>query len=165
MSAPLAVVHDIPGRLRLRLPRGTTTAELAAVVGRQPGVLDCRWAARTRSLLIQYQPGVTSPSALVEAVATHSGAPAAPPPEPAAADPLPRPPLARAIAGGLAELDRGVARATGGAVDLRLLVPLALAGWALRELLRGQVGPLAWSSALWYAHGLFRDYNLPGNEG
>jgi hypothetical protein len=165
MTASLAVVHDIPGRLRLRLPRGTTTAELTAVVGRQPGVLDCRWAARTRSLLIRYQPGVTSPGTLVEAVAAHSGAAVAPRREPVALDPAPRPPLARAIGVGLAELDRGVARATRGALDLRLLVPLALAGWALRELLRGQVGPLAWSSALWYAHGLFRDYNLPGSEG
>jgi hypothetical protein len=164
MTAPLAVVHDIPGRLRLRLPRGTTTAELAAVVSRQPGVIECHWAARTRSLLIQYRPGVTSPSALVEAVAAHSGAPAAPPPGPAPAVAAPRPPLARTIAASLAELDRGVARATRGALDLRLLFPLALAGWALREVLRGQAGPLAWSSALWYAHGLFRDYNLPGGE-
>jgi hypothetical protein len=162
MAAPLAVVHDIPGRLRLRLPGGTSTAELATVMARQPGVTGCRWAARTRSLLIQYQPGVTSPSALVEAVAAHSGAPVSAPPEPA--PPLPGPSLGRAIAGGLAELDRGVARATGGALDLRLLFPLALAGWAVREILRGQAGPLAWSSALWYAHGLFRDYNLPGGE-
>jgi Heavy metal associated domain 2 len=164
MAAPLAVVHDIPGRLRLRLPRGTNTAELAAVVGRQSGVLDCHWAARTRSLLIQYQPGVTSPSALVQIVAAHSGAIAAPRTEPAADDPVPRPSLARALAGGFGELDRGVVRATRGALDLRILLPLALAGWALREILRGQVGPLAWSSALWYAHGLFRDYNLPGGE-
>jgi Heavy metal associated domain 2 len=163
MTAPLAVVHDIPGRLRLRLPRGTTTAELAAVVGRQPGVIECRWAARTRSLLIQYQPGVTSPSALVEAVAAHSGAAPEPRPGPAPA-PVSRPPLARAIATSLAELDQGVARATRGALDLRLLFPLALAGWALREILRGQAGALAWSSALWYAHGLFRDYNLPGGK-
>jgi hypothetical protein len=164
MTAPLAVVHDIPGRLRLRLPRGTTTAELAAVVSRQPGVLDCRWAGRTRSLLIQYQPGVTSPSALLEAVAAHSGAPARPGSGPAPAASVSRPPLAGAIATSLAELDRGVARATRGVLDLRLLFPLALAGWALREILRGQAGPLAWSSALWYAHGLFRDYNLPGGE-
>ena len=26
---------------------------------------------------------------------------------------------------------------------------------------RGRAAPLSWSSALWYAHGLFRDYNLP----
>jgi hypothetical protein len=163
--AALAVVHDIPGRLRLRLPPGTATAELAAVVGRQAGVLECRWAARTRSLLIQYRPGVTSPGALVEAVAARSGAPAAPRIQPPAAGPPPRPSLARAIAGGFAELDREVARATHGALDLRLLLPLALAGWALREILRGQAGPLAWSAALWYAHGLFRDYSLPGGDG
>ena len=36
--------------------------------------------------------------------------------------------------------------------------------WAARELLRGRTAPLAWSSALWYAHGLFRDYALPTRE-
>jgi hypothetical protein len=25
------------------------------------------------------------------------------------------------------------------------------------------VAPLAWSTALWYAHGLFRDYSLPAS--
>ena len=32
-------------------------------------------------------------------------------------------------------------------------------------LLRGRTGPIAWSTALWYAHGLFRDYALPTREG
>ena len=34
-------------------------------------------------------------------------------------------------------------------------------GWALIEVVRGRTGPLAWSTALWYAHGLYRDYSLP----
>jgi hypothetical protein len=43
-------------------------------------------------------------------------------------------------------------------------VPLALTIWAGREILRGHAAPLAWSSALWYAHGLFRDYSVPSRE-
>jgi hypothetical protein len=57
-------------------------------------------------------------------------------------------------------LNARVARATGGRLDLAVLVPMALTAWAVRELLRAHVAPLAWSSALWYAHGLFRDYTL-----
>jgi hypothetical protein len=41
------------------------------------------------------------------------------------------------------------------------LLPLALGGWAVAELVRGRTGPLAWSTALWYAHGLYRDYSIP----
>jgi hypothetical protein len=69
-----------------------------------------------------------------------------------------------ALAAGLAEagrvLDDRVQRATRGTVGLAGLLPLALAGWAVAELVRGRTGPLAWSSALWYAHGLYRDYSV-----
>ena len=47
---------------------------------------------------------------------------------------------------------------TRGAVGLGGLVPSALILWAVAEVVRGRVRPLAWSSALWYAYGLFRDY-------
>jgi len=53
---------------------------------------------------------------------------------------------------------------SGGALTLGMLVPAVLTLWAARELLRGRAAPLAWSSALWYAHGLFRDYAFPGRE-
>ena len=70
-----------------------------------------------------------------------------------------------ALAAGLSEaareLDDRVQRATRGTVGLAGLLPLALAGWAVAELVRGRTGPLAWSSALWYAHGLYRDYSVP----
>ena len=56
------------------------------------------------------------------------------------------------------ELNARVGRATRGRLDLGVLVPLALAIWAVRQLLRSEVPPLSWSSALWYAQDLFRDY-------
>jgi hypothetical protein len=48
-----------------------------------------------------------------------------------------------------------------GTLGLATLLPAALIGWALVEVLRGRTGPLTWSTALWYAHGLYRDYSLP----
>ena len=57
-----------------------------------------------------------------------------------------------------AELDRRVQRTTRGLLGLGVLAPLALAGWAVREIALGRATPLRWSSAVWYAHGLFRDY-------
>ena len=51
--------------------------------------------------------------------------------------------------------------ATHGLLGLGGLFPVALTAWAMAEVVRGRVAPLAWSSALWYAHGLFRNDQLP----
>jgi hypothetical protein len=71
--------------------------------------------------------------------------------------------LAAAVIGTASEVDRAVRLTTRGALGLGGLVPAALALWALVEIWRGRTGPLAWSTALWYAHGLFRDYNTPSS--
>jgi hypothetical protein len=156
------VLHQTPGRLRLRLPDRADPREVVAALEGQPGVLSWRWNQRTRSLVLAYDERATSGETLLGiACGGRSDIEDGIPPVPRPARP---PALAVAISQGLAELDRSVARATCGLVNLRLLFPLALFGWALRELGRGAVGPLAWSSALWYAHGLFRDYNLPEHD-
>ena len=59
------------------------------------------------------------------------------------------------------EVDERVQHATRGLVGLSGLLPVALTAWALAEVVRGRAAPLAWTSALWYAHGLFRDYQVP----
>jgi len=149
------VVHDIPGRLRLRLPRPARTEGLREAVATQAGVTDCAWSPRTRSMLLRYEPETASAAGLVESIARHTG--------------LDEPPARGAAAPGgaapgvqemFAELDQRVRRATGGRAGLGGLVPLALTAWAVAEVVRGRTAPLAWSSALWYAHGLFRDYQV-----
>jgi hypothetical protein len=169
--ARLRVLHDIPGRLRVALPDRVDPASALESLRELNGVTLTRWSPRTRSLVVLYDPATTTPHALRETIEANVEEP-----EPiGAADaasqsqsiPTERPAvrLAAAIRQTTSELDAGIASATGGWLDLKLLLPLALLGWAARELLRGQVAPLAWSSALWYAHGLFRDYNIPGDQG
>jgi hypothetical protein len=70
----------------------------------------------------------------------------------------PRPTLAAAVNDVVEAIDTRVSRATGGTARLGIVVSAGLALWAVSEIVRGRTGPLAWSSALWYAHGLFRDY-------
>jgi hypothetical protein len=67
------------------------------------------------------------------------------------------------VIGTASDLDRGVRLTTRGLLGLGGLVPVALALWAVAEIARGRMAPLAWSTALWYAHGLFRDYNAPSS--
>src|SRR5882762_2970006 len=71
MSA-LRIAHDVPGRLRLRLPVGVSVEGLIDAVGAQPGVQACTWSPRTRSLLVVYRPGSVTAAGILETVAHHT---------------------------------------------------------------------------------------------
>ena len=155
--AALAIVHTMQGRLRLRLTATAETGGLVEAIRSLPGVTQCTWNPRTHGLLVHYHPGEITPVAIIQAAATHTGMEA---PDPVSDHTVRDEPLAATITSAVGNLDARVARATRGRLDLGVLVPLALTAWALRGLLRPRVAPLSWSSALWYAHGLFRDYGL-----
>jgi hypothetical protein len=157
----LTVVHHVAGRLRVRIPLHARTSGLTDAVTGLPGVLAASWSPRTRGLLVTYDRAAADAAAMIEAIAAHTGAESAPAPPAAGAE---RPTLAATVTSLADDVNARVMSATGGLLTLGALVPLALAAWAAGEVLRGRVGPLAWSSALWYAHGLFRDYNLPSRE-
>ena len=159
----LTVVHAIPGRLRLRVPSGARVEGLAERVAGLKGVVGSTWSSRTGSLLVRYEPASITADAITATAAEHAAVAG-----PEASDLIVRTPppgerrsLATAVTEAFADANRRVARVTGGVIDLGGLVPTVLVLWALGELLRGRTAPLAWSSALWYAHGLFRDYNVP----
>jgi len=161
-DAPRAVgiVHDVPGRLRLRLPPGASTAGLNEVVDRLNGALSSVWSPRTRSLLIRYDASVLTPEEITRAVAEHADleVPSSSDGPHAADDRLP---VAAAVVGAFRDLNERVGRGTRGRLDLPIVVSVGLALWAGRQLLRGPITALSWTSALWYAHGLFRDYHGP----
>jgi hypothetical protein len=159
--APVRILHRIPGRLRLGLPRLADPREVVTALEGREGFLSWRWSQRTRSLLLLYDAQATSDEAVLSIVATRLGGADVEQGVSRAPKPAGPPALATAVSQAMAELDARVASATRGIVDVRLLFPLGLFAWAVLELSRGAVAPLAWSSALWYAHGLFRDYNLP----
>ena len=159
MSA-LRIAHDVPGRLRLRLPVGVSVEGLIDAVGAQPGVQACTWSPRTHSLLVVYRPVSVTAAGILETVAHHTSltvaldgasSEASKPAESQDA-------LARGVRDATRDLDHRVRRVTRGVVGLGGLLPTLLVFWAVGEVVRGRVRPLAWTSALWYAHGLFRDY-------
>jgi Heavy metal associated domain 2 len=151
----LAIAHAMPGRLRLRLPAPAQTSQLLDVVRAVPGVTACIWNDHTRSLLVHYRPEETTSDAIIDTVADHAGVVAPHEDRPSEGDETP---VAEVITSSLDRLNTKVVRATAGKLNLGVLVPLLLGAWALRQLVRPEVAPLSWSSALWYAHGLFRDY-------
>jgi heavy-metal-associated domain-containing protein len=154
-----SIVHDIPGRLRLRLPVDIRGEDLVEAIEGMPGVESCRWTPRTRGLLVRYQPDAASPADVVRAVSERTGF-APRPTAQSTARSNGAVSMSSALVGTFTDVNQRLERATRGTVGLQGLVPLALVGWAAMEFLRGRVTPLTWSTALWYAHGLFRDYNV-----
>lgn len=160
-SRVLGIVHDIPGRLRLRLPPGAGSAELTDVIDQLPGAQGTLWSPRTRSLLIHYDPDVLNAADITRAVAEHADLtmPDDDAPADQAADG--RSPVAAALSDTFSNVNARIAQRTRGRVDLPMLLSIGLLFWAGRQLLRGPVTALSWTSAIWYAHGLFRDYHGP----
>src|SRR5262245_10266954 len=154
------VVHHIRGRLRLRAP-SSVGETLSEALRAAPGVRSVVWSTRTRGLLVLYDPDTTTMHAVLDTVSEHAELEAAAPQPDAIGGAQPPATVARAVVGTMTELDRRVQRSTAGTLRLATLIPTALALWAVSEIVRGRVAPLSWSSALWYAHGLFRDYNPP----
>jgi Heavy metal associated domain 2 len=160
----LRIVHDTPGRLRFRLPARARIAGISEAIRELMGVSSCAWSPATRSLLVQYRPDAIEPSAIADAVIRHARVP-----DDVAVD-VPsirrggaesdQPVIAGAVTALFGEVNRQVSRLTRGVLGLEELVPLALATWAVREVALGRTRALVWSSALWYAHGLFRNYNI-----
>jgi hypothetical protein len=158
----LRVVHNIPGRLRLRLPVAAETEGLTEAVQEKSGVTGCQWSPCTRSLLVHYEPEHVSAAEIAASVAQHAGMDVAPgtveSPESLTGRAEAGSSLSTGVRAAVGEIDERVQRATRGIVGLAGLVVVSLSAWALGEIVRGRARPIAWSTALWYAHGLFRDY-------
>ena len=160
MTATLSIAHASPGRLRVRVPPDADVTGLEEAVAALPGVRGVTWQPRTRGLLVLHDPGAIDASTVLDAVAQHTDVEVPDGAAPAAAEP----PLTTLLARPVADLNQRLYRLSGGLADLRSLAPAVLVAWAALQLLRGRGAPIAWSSALWYAHGLFRDYNPKAPE-
>lgn len=146
------VVHQTPGRLRLRLPRelvnGRGAERLHEALAGLAGVQHVRLTPQASSLLVQYDPARVAPEALAAAL-QRAGihlAPAttAPPPD----EPTALGQLIDRLAG---QLNERVDRATGHVLDLRTLLPVGLGALALREVLAGRVQAAPWYVLLWWS--------------
>ena len=132
-SRALAIVHDIPGRLRLRLPPGAGSAGLTDVVDQLPGAQATVWSPRTRSLLIHYDPGVLNAADIARAVAEHADLTLPDDNEPAGQAADGPSPVAAALSGTLSNVNARIAQRTRGRVDLPLLLSVGLLFWAARQ--------------------------------
>ena len=151
--ARLAVVHNISGRLRVRLPAGTDAAGLVKHMRTHEGVSSCRFDARTRSLLIEYRPGEVALESILNQVRSITGAETDPE---ESAEIVPPTPLSKVVKGALSDLNLRISDRTARQLNVRMIVAASLSAWAVGQIVRGRAKPLEWSTALWYAYELFR---------
>ena len=160
IASPRArVAHAIPGRLRLRFERGVAVPEeieaLLVRLREQPGVRGARHSGASGSIVVEYDPAAVSQGALLR------GLPVGPEPAPASLKRAARSsPAAHALTQCWWNADAALARATGGWLDLRTLVPLALAVLAVRQILRqGDLPAASWHALLWYSYNVFYHFH------
>ena len=161
------VAHSIPGRLRVRFePRPVDPEALAALLARlsqRPGVRSARYRPTSGSVVVEYDPRAVREAALIGEL-PGARAPAAR----AGAAPMESTPAARAVSRGWWEADAFLARASGGRMDLKMLLPLALALLAVRQLfLQGALGAAPWHALLWYSYNVFYQFHpeMRGRQG
>jgi hypothetical protein len=141
------VVHELPGRLRLKIPekRGDTAyfARLAEQLPHCPGILRVDGRVHTGSLLVLH--GAATRAADIDAYAGRLGLfsltdrPA-----------TPRRTLRQCANAGVDALDRGLLAASGGVIDFGSAMLLMMLVLAARQAARGQVLVPAFS-LLWFA--------------
>jgi hypothetical protein len=147
--------------MRFRGPARSMSEELVEAVGGLTGVQGCHRSTRTGSLLVTFDPNTITADAIAEAVVEHAGI--GEKLVDLARDGAPRASNGQgAFAAGVTQtvsaLDQQLQRKTRGFIGLSGLVPGMLILWAVRQIALGRANPLSWTSALWYAHGIFRDY-------
>ena len=139
-SVSAFAIHQLPGRLRLKIPekRGDSAyfASLPRRLAQCPGITGVETNARTGSLLVFHSVGMSLSdiAAYAEDASLFSIR---------SLPPAPRQSIADHAGNGLAALDKGLAELTGGVVDVRSVVFLFLTVLVVRQSLRGQIaGPV-----------------------
>jgi hypothetical protein len=152
----LELVHHHPGRLRVRAEAFRRDPEVVlrvrGVVEALPGITRFAHAARTGSLLVEYEPGLTEPDVIIEQIADTAdlGLPV----ERAARSERRAPALV--AVGAARELNALSLELTGSRVDLRVLVPTALAAMSAYSFVYQKGARLPrWDNLLYWSYNIF----------
>jgi hypothetical protein len=150
----LQLIHHHPGRLRVRAAafrEGDAADRARAALEALPGIAQVTHSARTGSLLVEYQPGLADPEAILARVAGAAGLDLPSEEERARK----REPALVAI-DATRELNEIVHEVTGYRADLRSIVPLGMAALAGYSLLKHEESKLPrWDNLLYWSYNIF----------
>jgi len=151
-------VHHHPGRLRVRAEafrQGDVAGHVREAALALPGVVRVEHNARSGSVLVEYEPGMAEPDALLAEVAAAGNL--APCDDGALA--RMRSPALVAV-GAVQELNAIAGELTGQRADLRALVPAGLVALTAYSLLRGTEPRLPrWDNLLWWSYSVFMNHH------
>ena len=160
------IVHEIPGRVRIRVNRGELTdgsvRELEAGLAALGGFQRVQVSPSTGSVLISYNPVEVELPVLLERLrlAGLLDVTVLDPNVPLPKE-VPVSLSAQRVQHALNNADVRVSQLTGGRWDLRSIMPLVLGALALRQLLTGagQITAAPWYVLAWYAFDSFLKLN------
>jgi len=151
----LELVHHHPGRLRVRAESLRDDAarvdRVKSALDGMPGITRVVHKADTGSFLIEYEPGLAEPDAVVVRIAEVAGLMS--PFDPRARKAPDR--TSTAIIDGARGLNAVANELTGGRADLRVVVPAALAGLAAYSFSREKMRLPRWDNLLWWSYSIF----------
>jgi Heavy metal associated domain 2 len=156
-NGALELVHHHPGRLRVRADAFRHKLELVEDIREAvlalPGVMTCTHTPRTGSLLIEYEPGVTEPDEVVFEIA-RTGNLERPTEETVRARRMAPATIAVRAARGLNEATMEL---TGSRVDLRVIVPTALAALGAYSFVYNtkEARLPRWDNLLYWSYNIF----------
>jgi hypothetical protein len=159
-TGPVRVVHDLPGRVRLRVTALDDCGDHARILAERlpaiQGVQGVTVSPTTRSVLITYNPAAVRPALLFAAVVRLLGLDRA-------IDRPPRPVVARELRDVCRALNRAVYERTGGIIDLHTAVLIVFIALGVRKMLQQQsaILPAGLSMVWWAMNGLLRETPRP----
>jgi hypothetical protein len=180
-NGALELVHHHPGRLRVRAEvfrtlLGPWVQDASAQSGRRlelveevrrfvvglAGITGFTHSPRTGSILVEYEPGLTEPDDVVEEIARVARLER---PTEDAVRAQRRPPAVLAV-GAVRELNELTKELTGSRLDLRLLVPTALAAASAYSLVYSKEPRLPrWDNLLYWSYNVFVSLHRQEIEG
>ncbi len=155
----LELVHHHPGRLRVRAHAFADGAGRVDVVREAmlavPGITRFEHSLRTGSILLEYEPGLAEPDAILHKLATSAGLAACGDHALARA----RTPAIVAV-GAVQELNAIASELTGHKADLRSLIPAGLAALSAYSWVAGKEPRLPrWDNLLWWSYSVFLSHH------
>jgi hypothetical protein len=174
-DAGVKLLHAVPGRIRVRIPRIKNDPEYAARIGERlralPGITAVAASPVTASVVVRYDDATTSFPELIpglsETFRTHlfpeidrerieSMLRASPNGSAAAST------LTHRVYSFFGAVDQGVGQATAGNLDLRILLPATLFVLGVVRLLsQSNVPTPTWFDLIWFSFGTFMALNVP----
>ncbi len=174
-EARVTIVHAIPGRIRVRIPRIKNDPDYAAQTRERlralPGITGVEANSVTASVVVTYDEAATTFPELIPGLSETFHTYLFPELDRARIESMLRSspngsgtttPLAKRIYSFFGTVDQGVGHATAGNLDLRILLPVTLFMLGVGRLLsQNNVPTPTWFDFLWFSFGTFMALNAP----